>query len=159
MNNKKDNKLILVDKYIYKTPNNKYKLFIRTGKYYYSNTYKTIQEAKRVRKIKMAEKTFVNSKRRRNNATINEFVNIWIKIYCMKELKPTTTYSIQTTLKNHVLPVLGDKIIGEITVFQLQEFFSNLRDKNNFNNSAKISDKTVYRVYKIMRNMFNRAVD
>lgn len=55
----------------------------------------------------MAEKTFVNSKRRRNNATIIEFVNIWIKIYCMKELKPTTTYSIQITLKNHVLPVLG----------------------------------------------------
>lgn len=153
------NKDILVDKYIYQLGNKKYRLFIRSGKYYYSCTCKTLQEAKQIRKIKMAEKVLINNKKTRYFATINEFVNIWLSIYCMKELKTTTTYSMKQTISKYVLPNLGDKKINEVTTLQLQEIFSNLRNKDNFNLTGKISDKTVYRVYKVMRNMFNRAVD
>lgn len=155
----KQNKHILVDKYIYQLSNKKYRLFIRSGKYYYSCTCKTLQEAKQIRKIKMAEKVLINNKKTRRLATVNEFVNIWFSIYCMKELKTTTTYSMKQTISKYVLPDLGDKKINEVTTLQLQEFFSNLRNKDNFNLTGKISDKTVYRVYKVMRNMFNRAVD
>lgn len=77
----------------------------------------------------------------------------------MKELKTTTTYSMKQTLNKYILPDLGNKKMNEITTFQLQQFFSNLRDKDNFNSTGKVSDKTVYRVYKIMRNMFNKAMD
>lgn len=153
------NKSILVDKYIYQLSNNKYRLFIRSGRYCYSCTCKTLKEAKDIRKIKMAEKTLINNKKSRKYATINELVNIWFSIYCMKELKTTTAYSMKQTLTRYVLPDLGDKKINEVTALQLQEFFSNLRNKDNFNLTGKISDKTVYRVYKVMRNMFNRAVD
>lgn len=85
------NKSILVDKYIYQLSNNKYRLFIRSGRYCYSCTCKT----KDIRKIKMAEKALINNKKSRKYATINEFVNIWFSIYCMKELKTTTAYSMK----------------------------------------------------------------
>ena len=94
----KDKYPVLVDKYIYKTYNNKYRLFIRSGDYYFSSMYNTLQEAKNARKIKMSEKELVNNKKIRNSATINEFVNIWISIYCMKEVKTTTTYSSITSI-------------------------------------------------------------
>lgn len=155
----KDKYHILVDKYIYKTYNNKYRLFIRNGDYYFSSMYNTLQEAKHVRKIKMSEKVLVINKKIRNNATVNEFVNIWISLYCMKELKTTTTYSMKHTLDRYILPEIGKHKINQITPLQLQNFFASLRDKDNFNLTDKVSDKTVYRVYKIMRNMFNKATE
>lgn len=155
----KDKYPVLVDKYIYKTHNNKYRLFIRSGDYYFSSMYNTLQEAKHVRKIKMSEKVLVNNKKIRNNATVNEFVNIWISIYCMKELKTTTTYSMKHTLDKYILPEIGEYKINQVTPLQLQKFFASLRDKDNFNLTGKVSDKTVYRVYKIMRNMFNKATE
>lgn len=117
------NKSILVDKYIYQLSNNKYRLFIRSGGYCYSCMCKTLKEAKDIRKIKMAEKTLINNKKSRKYATINEFVNIWFSIYCMKELKTTTAYSMKQTLTRYVLPDLGNKKINEVTTLQLQEFF------------------------------------
>lgn len=42
---------------------------------------------------------------------------------------------------------------------KLQKFFSSLREKDNFNLTGKLSDKTVYRVYKITRNMFNKDTE
>lgn len=50
--------------------------------------------------------------------TINEFINIWFSIYCMKELKTTTAYSMKQTLTRYVLPDLGDKKINEVTALQ-----------------------------------------
>lgn len=45
------NRIALIEKYIYKTMNNKYRLFIRSGNYYYSKTFKTLSEARKQRKI------------------------------------------------------------------------------------------------------------
>ena len=80
------NRSVLIDKYIYRTINNKYRLFIRSGNYYYSKTFKTLSEAKKQRKIKMSEKILINSRKGKENASINAFVNIWFSIYCFKEL-------------------------------------------------------------------------
>lgn len=155
----KDKYPVLVVKHIYKTYNNRYRLFIRSGNYYFSKIYNILQEAKHVRKIKMSEKTLVNNKKIRNTATVNEFVNIWISIYCMKKLKTTTTYSMKKTLDKYILPEIGEYKINQIAPLQLQKFFASLRDKDNFNFTGKLSDKTVYRVYKITRNMFNKATE
>ena len=42
----KQNKSILVDKYIYQLSNNKYRLFTRSGRYCYSCTCKTLKATK-----------------------------------------------------------------------------------------------------------------
>lgn len=150
----KKNKSILIEKYIYKTINNKYRLFIRSGNYYYSKTFATLSEAREQRKIKMSEKILINNREGKNNANIKEFVNIWFSIYCFKELKTTTSYSMMNTLNKYVLKELGNEQISNITPFKLQNYFSNLKSKY-----IDISDKTIYRIYKVMKNMFNRAVD
>ncbi len=148
------NRSVLIDKYIYRTINNKYRLFIRSGNYYYSKTFKTLSEAKKQRKIKMSEKILINSRKGKENASINEFVNIWFSIYCFKELKSTTSYSMMNTLNKYVLKELGSEKISNITPLKLQKYFSNLKSKH-----TDISDKTIYRIYKVMKNMFNRAID
>ena len=107
----------------------------------------------------MAEKILVNNKKEGFIATVNESVNIWFSTYCMKELKTITTYFMKRTLDKYVLLKLGEYKINRIIIFQLQKFFANLRDKDNFNSTGKVSDKTVYRVYKVVRNMFNGAAD
>ncbi len=122
-------KSILVDKYTCQLSNNKYRLFIRSGRYYYSCMCRTLKEARDIRKIKMAEKALINNKKSRKFATINEFINIWFTIYCMKELKTTTAYSMKQRLIRYVLPDLGDKKINEVTTL-----------KDNFNLTGKISD-------------------
>lgn len=149
-----ENKNILIEKYIYKTATNRYRLFIRSGNYYYSKTFKTLLEARKVRKIKMSEKILINNKKERDNVNITEFVNIWFSIYCFKELKTTTSYSMMNVLNKYVLKELGNDKISNITPFKLQNYFSNLKSKY-----TDISDKTIYRIYKVMKNMFNRAVD
>lgn len=63
----------------------------------------------------MSEKILVNNKKIRNIATVNEFVNIWISIYCMKELKITTKYSMKQTLDKYILPEIGEHKINQIT--------------------------------------------
>lgn len=149
-----ENKNILIEKYIYKTATNKYRLFIRSGNYYYSKTFATLSEARKQRKIKMSEKILINNREGKNNANVNEFVNIWFSIYCFKELKTTTSYSMMNILNKYVLKELGGEKISNITPFELQNYFSNLKSKY-----TDISDKTIYRIYKVMKNMFNRAID
>lgn len=148
------NKNILIEKYIYKTAINKYRLFIRSGNYYYSKTFKTLSEARKQRKIKMSEKTLINNKNEKDNINITEFVDIWFSIYCFRELKTTTSYSMMNVLDKYVLKELENEKITHITCLKLQKYFSDLRIKYE-----GISNKTIYRIYKIMNNMFNRAVD
>lgn len=154
--NEKSNKQksILIEKYIYQTNTNRYRLFIRSGNYYYSKTFNTLVEARKARELKMSEKTLINNKRERNNANLNEFVVIWFSIYCYKELKTTTSCSMMNVLNKYVLGKLGNEKISNITTLKLQRYFSDLRL-----NYKDISDKTIYRIYKVMKNMFNRAVD
>ncbi len=147
-------KSILIEKYIYQTKNNKYRLFIKSGNYYYSKTFNTLLEARKERKIRMSEKTLISNKKVKNDANLNEFVNIWFSIYCFKELKTTTSYSMMNILNKYILKELGDEKISNITTLRLQKYFSDLRSKY-----TDISDKTIYRIYKVMKNMFNRAVD
>lgn len=148
------NENVLIEKYIYQTVNNKYRLFIRSGNYYYSKTFERLSEARKQREIKMSEKMLINSREGRNNAAINDFVNVWFSIYCFKELKTTTSSSMMNTLNKYVLEELGNEKISKITTFKLQKYFSDLKSKY-----TNISDKTIYRIYKVMKNMFNRAME
>ena len=129
-------------------------MFIRSGNYYYSETFKTLLEARNQRKVKMSEKILINTRKGKNNANINEFVNVWFSIYCFKELKTTTSYSMMNVLNKYVLKEIGSEKISNITSLKLQKYFSNLKLKY-----SDISDKTIYRIYKVMKNMFNRAID
>lgn len=61
---------------------------------------------------------------------------------------------MMNVLDKYVLKEFGNEKISHITCLKLQKYFSDLRIKYE-----GISDKTIYRIYKIMNNMFNRAVD
>ena len=61
---------------------------------------------------------------------------------------------MMNTLNKYVLEELGNEKISKITTFKLQKYFSDLKSKY-----TNISDKTIYRIYKVMKNMFNRAME
>lgn len=48
--------------------------------------------------------------------------------------------------------------LKNINALLLQEFFSNLRTINKVNSNKKLSDITIRNVYKILRNLLNKAV-
>ena len=49
----------------------------------------------------MSEKILINTRKGKNDANINEFVNVWFSIYCFKELKTTTSYSMMNVLNKN----------------------------------------------------------
>ena len=98
----------LVDKYIYKLSDNKYRILIKIGKKYYFSKYcENLIEAKKIRDIKLAERLLNKNIPVKYNTTLYEFIKIWFNIYCIKELKPTTLSGIQFVLKKYILPELG----------------------------------------------------
>ena len=58
------------------------------------------------------------------------------------------------TLNKYALEELGNDKISNLTTFKLQKYFSVLKSKY-----TNISDKTIYRIYKVLKNMFNRAME
>ena len=160
INNNSKIRYQLVDKYIYKLSDNKYRILIKIGKKYYFSKYcENLIEAKKIRDIKLAERLLNKNIPVKYNTTLYEFIKIWFNIYCIKELKPTTLSGIQFVLKKYILPELGTVKLKNINALLLQEFFSNLRMINKFNSNKKLSDITIHNVYKILRNVLNKAVD
>ena len=159
INNNSKVKYQLVDKYIYELSDNKYRILIKIGKKYYFSKYcENLIEAKKIRDIKLAERLLNKNIPVKYNTTLYEFVKFWFNIYCIKELKPTTLFGIQFVLKKYILPELGNIKLKNINALLLQEFFSNLRTINKVNSNKKLSDITIHNVYKILRNVLNKAV-
>ena len=159
INNNSKVRYQLVDKYIYKLSDDKYRILIKIGKKYYFSKYcENLIEAKKIRNIKLAERLLNKNIPVKYNTKLYEFVKFWFNIYCIKELKPTTLSGIQFVLKKYILPELGNIKLKNINALLLQEFFSNLRTINKVNSNKKLSDITIHNVYKILRNLLNKAV-
>ena len=138
-NNNSKARYQLVDKYIYKLADDKYRILIKIGKKYYFSKYcENLIEAEKIRNIKLAERL------------LNK--NIPVKYN-------TTLSGIQFVLKKYILRELGSMKLKNINALLLQEFFSNLRTINKVNSNKKLSDITIHNVYKVLRNLLNKEVD
>ena len=75
--------------------------------------------------------------------TVKELCNSFMSRYARDRLRPTTIRGYQTNIDRHVLPVLGDIDIADLTPEDLDTLSDALRDKGLCNRSAVYAHATL----------------
>lgn len=163
------------ENYIYQSRNNRYKFKVlikkgakyETGYFYFSKVIEgTITDAKRLRDKKLAEATLGETlSGDKGNITLDEFSKVFLRDHCANH-SPTTVGGIISKLNTHILPKLGKYKLNKIDTLLLQRFVNSLLKsrkilggKANIVTEQEISTTTANDVYRVLRNMLNRAVD
>ena len=73
----------------------------------------------------------------------------WFNVYKIPKVKPNTAYNYQHDMEKHILPVLGDRRIDEITPTDIQEFLNTKRNK---------AKSTVHHIWLILHGTFSAAL-
>lgn len=110
---------------IRRRPNGSWEVRYYLNHHRYSVYAKTQKQAieKYKQDLKDRQQQFVNSD------TLEDWLNQWYQLYKVNRLKQTSLDSIQSTMKNHILPTIGDRKLGNITSLQLQVFINSI-EKN-----------------------------
>lgn len=62
-------------------------------------------------------------------------------------------------LRDHVLPVLGDKVLSDIKRKDVSDLIGDLHREGSRKSGEKLAPRTVHRVYEDLRTLFNRLVE
>lgn len=155
-----------VDTYIYQISTNKYRVRIKKGTrgeigyFQFSKIINgSISEARKLRDKKLAEcKLYQTGPSDRGNISLEEFSKIFLENHCSK-YSPTTYDGVVSKLNYSILPELGHHKIGKIDTFTLQRFINDQMAKKKRNSNDTVSSTTVNDIYRLLRNILNRAVD
>lgn len=88
---------------------------------------------------------------------LKHFVKDWEEKYAVKELAETTLSNYLVHLKNHILPVLGEKRIDQIKPVHIIDLIDNMKRIDN--PTIPLSINTKKDTYLTLRNVFKRAVE
>ena len=167
--NKQSNKqkIKYIEKYIYQLNKNKYRIQIKKGtkgELGYCNICNTIEgtlsDARKLRNKILAE--LILNKRTsfdKGNITFENFVKIFLDNQ-LPNYSPTTIGGVINKVNYYLLPELGKYKLNKIDVLLLQKYINSLSKKKNHQNKDKyISTTTANGVYRLLRNILNRAVD
>ncbi|MBR6835397.1 MAG: site-specific integrase [Oscillospiraceae bacterium] len=83
--------------------------------------------------------------------SMQDYLNYWIEMYCIPNLKPTTITNYKKYVRLHIAPVIGKYRLASITAEQLQTLINNMV-------SNGYSKNTVLSIKGILSSSFNYAV-
>jgi len=83
-------------------------------------------------------------------ATFSQFADLWLESYAKLKTKPSTFRSYHDIIHKHLIPVMGDYLLTEITTGKLQRYVA-LR-------LAKVKPKTVINEIVPIKELFKHAV-
>jgi integrase len=87
--------------------------------------------------------------------TFRDFVEaIWKPYTERKGMKPSTRFGYECALEKHILPVLGDLKLANITPLHIENFV-----KAKSESKAKLHPKTVLNLLRLIQGIFSLAVD
>lgn len=88
-----------------------------------------------------------------------DFIELWKKNYCEKQLQVTSIERIDNELRK-ILPVLGHLKLTQIKPFHIQQFYSDLMDKGYTKNGKhyEYSTTSIKRVHEVISSSLNSAV-
>lgn len=89
--------------------------------------------------------------------TLQEFVKDWEKKYASKELSEQTLENYLGHLKNHILPALGHLRLDQVKPIHVVNFLDQLQRKDGKEKSLSIG--TIQYIYRVLRNIFERATE
>ncbi|WP_079480601.1 tyrosine-type recombinase/integrase [Halobacillus salinus] len=82
-----------------------------------------------------------------------DFIEDWAQKYAKNNLSPQTLDVYKGHLKNHILPTFGDQHIDQIKPIHIVNFISDLEK------TTTLSQGTIQYVYRVLRNVLQRAAD
>ena len=97
-----------------------------------------------------------------NKNLFSDFVQEWHDRYAIKELSPTVVKNYMSSLNNHILPMFGEKRIGDIKTIQIIRFLDDKATGENERKDGKpgkLSPDTIRKFYDAFCNVFARAYD
>lgn len=88
--------------------------------------------------------------REQSSMTLGEWLDIWLENVA-GAIRPNTLIRYQGTVKNHIKPQLGHKVISQITPKDIQKFCDRLLTRGKLNGSGGLSNNTVRGIYGMLR--------
>lgn len=88
-----------------------------------------------------------------------DFIDLWKKNYCEKQLQTTSIERIDNELRK-ILPVLGHLKLTQIKPFHIQQLYSDLMEKGYTRNGKhyEYSSTSIKRVHEVISSSLNAAV-
>lgn len=92
-----------------------------------------------------------------------DFVNEWLEKYIEPKIKDgkfavSTKVTYLTHLNNHILPAFGHMRLDQIHTMHILDFFTKLREQKTHNDKP-MSTATLEYIYRILKNVLDRAVE
>lgn len=110
------------------------------------------------------EKITKASVQQKKDITVEEFLKEYVEVYGLK-MWGNSFYSLSLGLiKNYINPYLGSRRVSELTVRDIDTYYTELMDKpaviqpGRMDTGAKVTAHTVGRVHKLLKSAFNKAV-
>lgn len=115
----------------------------------YSVYGKTQKEAKDKLRIKIYEIS-CGEIIQENKMTTSEWCDIWLQEYT-NDIKPLTLASYKGIVKNHIVPLVGNIRLQELTSVHIQKAYNALNQNN-------ISAKTIQNIHGVMHRLLEQAI-
>lgn len=98
-----------------------------------------------------------------SNMNFLEYAKLWLKDYAEINIKPSTLYGYKSCLNAHILPRFKDYKLSDITVYELERFYNDLRKTKSLNpdsngNHNLLSEAVVRHQHSLLCVMLNTAV-
>ena len=98
-----------------------------------------------------------------SNMTLLEYSKLWLKDYTEVNVKPSTLNGYRNCLNAHILPRFKDYKLCDITVYELEKFYNDLRKTKSKNpdgngNYKLLSESQVRHQHSLLCVMLNTAV-
>lgn len=131
-------------------------------KYYYGHTQKEVKEKLEKAKEDTRKGIPINP----SKTTFEEWLNVWVEQYAKPNISPTTYDSYKYHIKDHISPVLGNKIINQLQPADIQKFYNQKlseKVKRATKDGTKETDKnispsTVYKMHVIINSSLHQAM-
>lgn len=98
-----------------------------------------------------------------SNMNFLEYAKLWLKDYAEVNIKPSTLYGYKSCLNAHILPRFKNYKLSDITVYELEKFYNDLRKTKSLNpdsngNHNLLSEAVVRHQHSLLCVMLNTAV-
>jgi len=91
-----------------------------------------------------------------SSMTLGDWLDIWLENIA-GTIRPNTLKRYHGTVKNHIKPQLGQKVISQLSPKDIQKFYDRLLTSGNLNSGEGLSDNTVRGIHGMLHEALDAA--
>lgn len=92
------------------------------------------------------------------NLTVQQWLDIWLKIYIKNALKPRTYDSYEMTIKLHINPQIGKVKLKELSTDRIQKLYNQKFEKGRIDGKGGLAPRSVERIHTVLHKALKQAV-